>query len=1240
MEIREFRLAFYSAIAIVLLLPATALPQASSSTVRGTVFDSAHAIVPKASVTLTNTATNVARTTETNESGLYVFPGVIPGPYKVTTEAPGMQKFEGILTVRLQQDAVVDPVLQVGQVTTQVQVQDVTSLVRVDAPTLGHALERQRIEQLPINGRGYQALLATVPGIDSTGIIQAYGMRTNTSTTLFDGAPMNEIWEGWDFGRPPGLDAIQEVQVELNNSSAKFTRPATVIMSSRSGTNDFHGAAFETNRNSGYGVARRRQDTFTKAPFLNRTEFGISGGGPVVLPGVYNGKNRTFFFLAWESSRARTYTTNQYSLPTEEMRNGDFRGLRDAQGRQFQLFDPFTTNANTFARQPLSFQGINNTMDPARISPVAKFFNKITPLPNQPGVNPLLGPNWAGATLIPNAQNTTSVRLDHRMSDKNLIYGRVTLGTNDHWLGNTVLLPVDIGKFPKAAAASNRHWPTKTGSITWVHTFSPNLTNELLISGSRDYHRRGSGDFETNYAAALGLPNPLGAPNWPAITGSGLPGNWPFGSAGLFWLITNYALVQDNATKIVGKHEFQFGFQARQEWINKSSNSLAGGFDAGTLATSAYDPSSTAANPLALPLTGHGMANLSLGILNYTAAFRRDWFHFRRQEYSPYFQDNWKVTQRLTLNLGMRYEMRTPIYDRDGTTLSFDFQKRAFVTGTESVDELIQRRTTLPSILSAVRGFGGNVITYKDAGMPKNLVHTNWKQFGPRLGFAYRAGDGKRAFVVRSGYRVSYYPQKLQDWVGAQSSSVPVGANFTNSVTNTALSPDGLPNYGLRTRPTYVAGVNTPDSIVSATDTRLLARGFSGQFLDQRHQDGRVQDWNFTVEKQIGQNMVARVAYVGNYGDRQQQWVNYNDETPEYIWFMTQKTPLPTGAFASVARRSYDQTTYGNINLFTTSGYGRYNGVQFELERRYNNGIGFQTFWVIGNTLLVNRDTDGTQGEDSVLGLNNYLPGAVPADPQARNRFLNYKRDINTPKSQFRFNFIYDLPVGPGKKFAGAARGAAGKILGGWQVASLGNIRTNYVQLPTDVYPTSGSGVEQYGYKYPINDCRSGACFPGYLWYNGYIPANRINSVDANGRPNGVMGVPANYKPAASPLIAAGSTALPPNAPANTVVSQFWDTNTVWVPLNNGTVQRTNFNDNMHPWRNQYIPGVRQWFQDASLFKFTQLTERVTLRFNVDFFNVFNNPNNPNAVGGDGVLSTRNSGSGARVTQLGLRLIW
>lgn len=182
------------------------------------------------------------------------------------------------------------------------------------------------------------------------------------------------------------------------------------------------------------------------------------------------------------------------------------------------------------------------------------------------------------------------------------------------------------------------------------------------------------------------------------------------------------------------------------------------------------------------------------------------------------------------------------------------------------------------------------------------------------------------------------------------------------------------------------------------------------------------------------------------------------------------------------------------------------------------------------------------------------------------------------------------------------------------------------------------------GISTPIQNCTGGACVPGYLWWNGYIPATQINSRDANGRPNGYEGVPANYKPAVTPLIPAGSTVLPPNAPANTNVSQFWDTNTVWIPLQNGAIQQTGFNTGLKPFQNQYIPGVRQWSLDASLFKTIRLREQSEPRFNADFFNVLNSPGNVNALGtansDAAFLSTQASGNNPRSLQLTLRLTW
>lgn len=414
---------------LLLLTAATAWPQSSNSTVRGTVHDQDRAVIPRATVTLTHPATNIVRNTQTNEAGLYVFPGVTPGLYRLVVEYAGMQRFEGTLTVQVQQDAVVDVAMQVGQTVTQVEVVDLTPALRVDNAMLGQVLDRKRIEQLPLNGRSYQGLLAAVPGIDATGRIQAYGLRPGSHTLLFDGSSMNEIWEGWDVGRTPGLDSIEEFHVEVNNSSAKFTRPTTVVLSSKSGTNQLHGALFETNRNSGYGVARRREDNYVKPPFLNRNEFGGSAGGPVYIPRIYDGRNRTFWFVAYEASRNLTNTTQRWAVPTEAMRNGDFRGLVDGQGRQYTLYDPLTTNPATYQRQPLTYRGVANTIDPARISPTAKLLFGITPLPTLPNVNPLVDSNWVGAVPRRNRDSSISVRIDHRFSERDLVYGRISYGT-------------------------------------------------------------------------------------------------------------------------------------------------------------------------------------------------------------------------------------------------------------------------------------------------------------------------------------------------------------------------------------------------------------------------------------------------------------------------------------------------------------------------------------------------------------------------------------------------------------------------------------------------------------------------------------------------------------------------------------------------------------------------------------------------------------------------------------------
>jgi len=396
--------------------------------------------------------------------------------------------------------------------------------------------------------------------------------------------------------------------------------------------------------------------------------------------------------------------------------------------------------------------------------------------------------------------------------------------------------------------------------------------------------------------------------------------------------------------------------------------------------------------------------------------------------------------------------------------------------------------------------------------------------------------------------------------------------------------------------------------------------------------DAQVHDWNLTLEKEVMSNTVLRAGYFGNHSNHLEQLYQFNNSTPGYIWFVTTGLPLPTGAYAATATNFYDKTLYSRLERWQNTGWGNSNGIQLELERRYSKGYAYQLFYILDNNLAAGGQ--GYSGTSVIPETNQYLPGAIPANLDERNRFLNYQRDTTVPKHRVRWNWIVDLPFGKGKPLLGNARGILNRAVGGWQIAGMGSLASTYFTLPAGLFPT-GNKIETYGYKYPIQNCTSGVCYPGYLWWNGYIPANQINSVNpTTGKPNGYMGIPADYKPAVEPLLP-----WPANPSSSDPMRPYYGTNTVWVPLQNGTLQRTNWSG-LEPLRNQYMPGVRQWGLDASLFKAIPINERVIVRLNADFFNVLNHPGNPNSVGSTGILSTQFSGNLPRQLQLTLRFQW
>ncbi|MFN7925830.1 MAG: carboxypeptidase-like regulatory domain-containing protein [Bryobacteraceae bacterium] len=547
-------------VAALLSVTALCLAQTGNGNIQGTIKDPSGAIVPKAKVTALHTSTNREFKTETNEVGFYLLPSVPGGAWQLSVELAGMETWKGTLTLVAGQSAVVDALLKPGTTTTAVTVAgDVTPLITTNSPTLATVIERERIEQLPLNGRYITNLLyMTTPGVESGSVPRVYGLRYATEL-LQDGAVLeNREWQSTP-ARPPGLDTISEFRSETNNSSAKLNRPGTFMITTRSGTNEIHGSAFETARNSGLGVARARQDFFTKPPHLVRNEFGASLGAPVFIPKVYNGRNRTFFFFAYEGFQLRQASTRNIAVPTEAMRGGDFSGLVDGQGRRFTIYDALSTGSKEANWSRVPFTG--NRIPVARETPLAKYLYGITPLPTQPD-NPLVTSNWFGLGFNNTKQHTETVRIDHKINDSNHLFFRYSHSpstaarTSDPY----GLSPTTLDQRANAYIDSQVN---DSGIANWTHTFSPTFFSETLVTVARDYRGQLPFTGTDEIATGLGLPNPFSGIGFPRIpysmsasTGVGMAYDSSINPTINYGRIYNF---DQNFTKIHYRHELQFG---------------------------------------------------------------------------------------------------------------------------------------------------------------------------------------------------------------------------------------------------------------------------------------------------------------------------------------------------------------------------------------------------------------------------------------------------------------------------------------------------------------------------------------------------------------------------------------------------------------------------------------------------------------------------------------------------------
>ncbi len=848
---KKMRLAMLAA---SLLVPAGLFAQSGAGSIQGTIQDASGAIIAGCPVHVVNQGTAVANDTTSNSSGFYSVPGLFAGTYTLNFSAPGMKKYQTVVALQDAQVAVINPTLTVGNVTEQVTVSgNAIQLATYDSGTVSTELDSSRIDQLPQNGRSVLGLAQnTVPGLEAGGT-RANGVMQEGMEYSQDGAPMTNRNFGGEANSAqatlPDPDSVQEAKFETLNSSAEFATPATVILTTKSGTNDYHGSAFETARNNYFGIARARQNPANfAAPHYVRNEWGFSVGGPIRIPKLYNGKDKSFFFVAFERFSLRQASNELVTVPTVAMRNGDFSGLVNGAGILQVLYDPNTTQPGTLQRTPFP----NNQIPISRESPLAKAIYAATPLPTSAD-NPLINSNFNAVNHTTQTVPNMTVRLDHVFDQNNRMYFRFTdIDQTQQALRNyPANSPANIagGGLPEGATGYQAiPIQTISGALGLSHLFSPTFYSETILSQQwqRMYVQGGGNNVNEDYESLLGLPNNFGQSGFPTI-GSNLI--MPYGGSQF-----NYGMSQiistldENLTKIMGKHELAFGGRYRHERFGYLPDRSADTVAFSNLATADYDPA-TGANYGAKANTGYADADFFLGAADsYSQIKNAPFGHYREQEIDSYIQDNFHVNQRLTINAGLRWEMHPAPHAGQNDWVTFDLPHDALVLPAP-LSYYVQNGFTTQAIVNNLQNLGVKFETPKQAGLPSAGIYNNNFEFMPRIGFAYTPSFGKWGTVIRGGYGEYIYPVPIRNSVRYLTQDYPFTASYSQSYVSASQAPDGLPNYLLRAPQTVVAGLNSANVVNTASSNALLPGIGLQETLDPHYPPARVRDANFTIEQ-------------------------------------------------------------------------------------------------------------------------------------------------------------------------------------------------------------------------------------------------------------------------------------------------------------------------------------------------------------------------------------------------------
>jgi len=1161
----------------VLLSGGRLFAQVDTGTILGTVKDSSGAVVPGAQVTIINQETGFSLTTKTSNVGAYILTPIKIGTYTVQATVAGFQKAVQLnAKVDVQQQLVVDLTLVPGQVTQTVEVTAAPPVLQTQNAMVGQVVGHEAVDDLPLNGRNFTFLAQTVAGVHMSGFwsggfgafgsFSANGTRPEQNNYLLDGMDNNtnqlDFLAGTNYVNLPPPDAIGEFKLQTADYSADIGKGGGAILNGtiRSGTNQLHGDVWEFVRNDKFDAAQFFENTAgIKKGEYRLNQFGGTIGGPVVIPHVYDGHNKTFFFADYQGTRLRQGQTYTNTVPTaaeassgftdlSDIINGQSGTRTDALGRVFPngtVFDPATTRPVTagvvdpvtqlaaassgFVRDPFysgSLIGMANFTSAAIVSQLNQLpagrldqnaikLLQLYPAPTGPGI-------FNNETVNPPLVNTIDQnddRVDHIFGDKDQMFGRVSWSVNPMYKPPPFTGYADNGAL--AIAGGGHQWnPTLNTVLSETHSFSPTVINELRAGVTRQ-----STTALQAYADTMGIPAQFGIQGIPqrnrngGLPSLGIGGLTQIGSTAWFPSMEPNMTDQlmENVTFLKGGHTFKAGTEIQHiKWAVYQPSWPRGQFNFGGSYTEIPGNSSGTtgmAQMLLSPIpstVANGVQSGGSDTVFASNLFNRDFTH---NYYAGYFQDDWKVTPKLTLNLGLRYEYFDLGVDVFSNESAFQFHSFAPKGGGvyKIANKYCNAGLLSPAFVAALHNdnFSGPECVNPAGG----FISVPRLDFGPRFGLAYRISN---KLVLRGGYGLYYgmqeQPLDHEDETYPFDNTLSWFGDNVHSITYVGGALATLEN-GMLYTPVYDTGSFNANQV----------GGLPPNGDDPHFKPTYTESYNLTFQYQLTPNNTISLAYVGNQAHDLTVQPNINGTV----------TVVPPNVDTSPYRPMPD---FQPNSMTYSEGNSYYHSAQVTFERRLSHGLYFNANYTYSELF-----TDGQSIN------NGSSPYRAPIIPGLGIQY-DYSRSQYDIPQLFHFSGGYELPIGKGHSLLGNSTGVANQLVSGW--------KTNFIVTLQSGYPFNiGSTIQTHASNDGLNS--NAFLVPGVNMYAG--PHNRTQWMN-----------PAAFT---NPPVA---TALGQNAALGGMGMQVRG------------------------------PGFHR--ADLSIFKDFRTSERTRLQFRAEFFNLTNTP--------------------------------